>query len=103
MLAKTSTGIQQYATIANGALYLAQKAPTSGEDQTAIGDLRISWSLVPTGPVSLIAQQMGDAFSPYQTEAGNAVDMLVDGIVSKNVMIAQAKKSNVMLTRAIRV
>ncbi len=63
----------------------------------------MTWSLIPTGPVSLIAQQIGDTFSPYQTEAGNAIDMLVDGIMSKNVMIEQAKKSNVMLTRAIRV
>src|SRR5262249_48158340 len=44
-----------------------------GKDVTApdVGDLRISYRAVPAGPVSVVGQQAGADFAPYQTQAGD--------------------------------
>ena len=48
----------------------------------AVGDLRVSFSKVAPTDVSLIARQTGKTFGPYQTDAGNALEMLTEGTVA---------------------
>ncbi|MBP7885079.1 hypothetical protein KAZ93_02850 [Patescibacteria group bacterium] len=50
-----------------------------------------------------MAEQNNNTFVAFQTEAGDQIDTLVDGKVSKNAMIASAQESNKMLTRGIRI
>ncbi len=50
-----------------------------------------------------MAEQSNNTFVAFQTEAGDQIDTLVDGKVSKNAMIASAQESNKMLTRGIRI
>ncbi len=102
MLAKASSDLQYRGVVNDGTLYLG-RVDKASLDTPSIGDTRITRSLVPVGPVSLIAQQMGNSFAPYQTQAGNQIEMLVDGAVSKEAMITSAQESNKMLTRGIRI
>jgi len=76
-----------------------------GEDPAvpAVGDIRVSFSKVPPADVSVIAQQAGDRLGPFQTDAGDSLEMLSAGIVSPDLMFASAEKANTMLTWALRV
>ena len=102
MLAKASSDIQYRGVVNDGKLYMGRVEKASLDTPT-IGDTRITWSLVPVWPVSLMAEQNNNTFVAFQTEAGDQIDTLVDGKVSKNAMIASAQESNKMLTRGIRI
>ena len=67
-----------------------------------VGDLRIRFAYVPPGPVSLVAQQVGDSFSPYPTEAGGTIELVRSGVASAEAMFAAAERSNRMLTWLLR-
>jgi hypothetical protein len=69
----------------------------------AVGDLRVTFSKVPPTDVSVIARQSGKSFGPYQTEAGNALEMLTEGTVSAPAMFAEAERSNTTTTWLLRV
>lgn len=90
------------ASIHNDMLYIGNKDKVAVENP-AIGDYRISWSVVPVGTVSIIAQQSDKSFRPYQTKAGDSIDSLTNGNVSAEMMIADAQKSNQVLTWMIRI
>jgi hypothetical protein len=68
----------------------------------AVGDLRISYELVPLGDVSIIAQQAGDSFTPYQTQAGDQLQLVDDGVVSAPAMFKTAADENTIITWIIR-
>lgn len=76
-----------------------------GEDPAtpAVGDIRVSFSKVPPSDVSVIAQQSGDRLGPFQTLAGDSLEMLSAGIVSPDLMFASAEEANTMMTWALRV
>lgn len=67
-----------------------------------IGDMRIRFASVPVGPISVIARQAGDGFGPYQTQAGDRVQMVRDGIVPAAEMFQQAQDGNRMMTWILR-
>lgn len=69
----------------------------------AVGDLRISFTLVPTGPVSVVAQQSGSTFVRYQTQTGGTLDLLELGTVGAQDMFKKAQDRNKMLTWGIRI
>jgi hypothetical protein len=52
--------------------------------------------------VSVIAAQAGSGFSPFQTEAGDKLAMLRQGIMSAPQMFAAAEEENTILTWVIR-
>jgi hypothetical protein len=68
----------------------------------AIGDLKIAYELVPLHDVSIIAQQSGDSFSPYQTRAGDQLQLVDDGIVAAPAMFKAAADENNIITWIIR-
>lgn len=94
--------IKEKASIHNDMLYIGSKEKVTIEKPT-IGDYRISRSIVPVSTVSIIAQQSGKSFRPYQTQAGDSIDSLTDGNVSAEMMIADAQKSNQVMTWMIRI
>lgn len=68
-----------------------------------IGDYRMSWRVVPLGPVSVVGRQTGDGFAPYQTVAGNRLLMVDNGVVPAEEMFADAMTGNAILTWALRI
>ncbi len=69
----------------------------------AVGDVRVTFSKVPPADVSIVAQQSGNRLGPFQTRAGDPLEMLEAGIVSPDGMFASAEKANTMLTWFLRV
>jgi Na+-transporting methylmalonyl-CoA/oxaloacetate decarboxylase gamma subunit len=67
-----------------------------------VGDLRIRFAYVPPGPVSVVAQQVGDSFSPYATSAGGTIELVRSGVASAEAMFAAAQRSNRILTWLLR-
>lgn len=68
----------------------------------AVGDLRIHFTMTPPTEVSIVAQQLGTSFGPYQTEAGGKIELLKVGRLSKDAMYAAAQKEAKMLTWILR-
>jgi len=75
-----------------------------GQDPNApqIGDQRISYELVGLGPISVVAQQKGDGFTHYQTQAGDALFMVDRGNVPASQMFADAVSENTIITWILR-
>lgn len=67
-----------------------------------IGDCRINFVATLPAEVSVVAQQSGDSFQPYQTEAGDALNMLRMGKVSADQMFQLAQAENTQLTWILR-
>lgn len=75
-----------------------------GADPNAprIGDQRISYELVPLGPISVIAKQQGNGFAHYQTEAGDALFMVDRGTIAAKQMFDDAVAENTFVTWLLR-
>lgn len=97
-LDQASGEIRSAAKISEGLVYFGAD-PRS----PAVGDLRVRFSRVPTGPVSVIAQQSGATFVPYRTKTGGTVDLLELGTIGAQDMFKMAQDRNKMLTWAIRI
>jgi uncharacterized membrane protein len=67
-----------------------------------IGDLRISFAQVLPTEISLVAQQAGSSFIPYQAKAGGTILLLVTGLHGASEMFAEAERQNTMLTWILR-
>lgn len=70
--------------------------------QPEVGDLRIGWSVVKPQTVSIMAQQSGTTFSPFQTSAGGKVELLEYGTVSADEMVQREQSRNAALTWGLR-
>jgi hypothetical protein len=68
-----------------------------------IGDLQISFKIIKPANVSIVAQQLGDSFSAYQTKAGSDIDLLQMGLQDANTMFSAAQSENTVITWAIRI
>ncbi|MBP3558083.1 MAG: TMEM43 family protein, partial [Thermoguttaceae bacterium] len=67
-----------------------------GADPNApqIGDVRVTFEIVEAPrPASVVSQQNGDSFVPYQAKTG-AVELLSNKIDTAEAMFAQAKRGN---------
>ena len=64
----------------------------------AIGDLRVTFQMVPATVVSLISQQTGSTFQPWTTSRGGTVEELALGTKSMEQMFQAAHDANTMLT-----
>lgn len=69
-----------------------------------IGDVRITWNFVGAEkPVSIVAVQTGNTFSPYVAKSsGYKVDLLENGIKNKELMFQNAEDGNTMWTWILR-
>lgn len=68
-----------------------------------VGDLRIHFKVVKPQTVSLIAQQTGSTFQPYQTVAGGKLSILYAGTKTAAEMFAAEQSANVALTWMLRI
>jgi hypothetical protein len=70
--------------------------------QSQIGDVRVAFSVVPPGEVSLLAEQSGDSFQAYRTKAGGMIEMIKSGRHDAGAMFAAAHAENTLLTWILR-
>ena len=73
---------------------------TAGEPQ--IGDVRVWFTATPVTTVSLLSQQKGETFRPFETHYGTSINVLREGTYSAAEMIAQEEAANRMLTWVLR-
>ena len=59
-----------------------------------IGDLRITFEMVRSEPISVIAQQVNSHLVPYQTQTGGEIELFEYGMVSADKMFMNAKIAN---------
>jgi hypothetical protein len=81
----------------DGLLYLARD-PAS----PAVGDVRIAWSVVRPGPVSLVARQVQGTFEPYHAKAGDEILLVKEGTFSADSMFQAAQEANTVFTWVLR-
>lgn len=67
-----------------------------------IGDLRISFQIVPPTEVSVVSRQSGSSLEPYQSKAGGSIELLQTGTHTAAAMFASAQQSSRMLTWLLR-
>lgn len=67
-----------------------------------IGDVRISFEAVPTGPTSVIGQQVGETFAAYQTQAGDKLLLVRTEAMTAEAMFEAAQDANVVMTWVLR-
>lgn len=97
-LDKAASDVRASARLHEGGVYLG-----GNPGAPAVGDMRASFLSVPTGPVSVVAQQAGKSFVSFTAATGGALDLLENGIVSADEMFRMAHERNKFLTMAIRV
>lgn len=68
-----------------------------------VGDLRVTFSVVKPQKVSILSEQKGNSFVPFQPKsASHAVDMLNTGEKSAKQMLTEAEQQNTALTWILR-
>lgn len=97
--------VQQFVVKSGQAANFSDTAIFIGSDPGAprVGDMRVSFQIVPKQAVSIVAQQANNSFAPYQTKAGNQLMMLSTGTVAPNAMFKEAQDSNRTMTWLFRV
>lgn len=68
----------------------------------AVGDYRISYSLVPVQALSIIGRQSGHGIRPWQADSGSQVLMVQMGVVAAEQMFSQAHSGNSSMTWIFR-
>jgi hypothetical protein len=97
-LDKAAAYVRDSARLHEGGVYLG-----GNPGAPAVGDLRVSFLSVPTGPVSVVAQQAGKSFVSFTAATGGTLDLLENGIMTADEMFSMAHERNKFLTLAIRV
>jgi hypothetical protein len=97
-LDKATAEVKAAARLHEGGVYLG-----ANPNSPAVGDLRVSFLTVPTGPISVVARQAGKSFVSLRTATGGELNLLENGIVSAEDMFRLARERNKVLTWAIRV
>ncbi len=80
-----------------GGIYLG-----ANPEQPQVGDVRINFSVVEPGPVSIVAAQNGESFADYETKAGGTIAMIVSGNVPAQQMFEDAIAGNTLITWLVR-
>lgn len=83
-------------TVAEGRIYLGNSTAP------AVGDYRISYQIVPLGPISVVGRQAASGFDAYQTQAGDELLMVDVGTVPAEKMFTDAQAENVVITWVLR-
>ncbi len=86
------------AQLNQGGLYIGEN-PQSPQ----VGDMRITFRYVEPQVVSVVAQQTGNSFRPYETSNGRTISMLNTGSQTPEEMFEAAQASNTTLTWMLRV
>ncbi len=67
-----------------------------------VGDLRIRFDAVYPEPISIVAQQQGNSFTPFMTQVGDTIQLLEYGNRSADAMFKSAQEQNAFLTWILR-
>jgi len=86
------------ARTADGGYYFGEGSPSSPR----VGDVRVSFRTVQPTDVSIVSQQTGQSFRPFQAKAGGTIELLELGTVPAASMFAAAEHQNTMLTWGLR-
>ena len=70
--------------------------------QPAVGDVRITFSSVPEENVSVMAIIQGNTFTQFQHKNGYSMELIRDGVVSKDEMVQQEKAANKTMAWVLR-
>jgi Transmembrane protein 43 len=85
------------AKVIDGKIYIG-----ADPDKPQIGDFRISYLMVPVGPLSVMGQQAGSGFAQYQAKAGSRLLMAEAGTQSAAAMFKEAEDENRLITWLVR-
>ena len=77
------------------------RGANSGSPQ--VGDIRVSFSIVPEGTHSIIAEQSGSSLKPFTTRGGRELLLMRTGTVGADAMFEKAQADNTALTWMLRV
>jgi hypothetical protein len=94
--AAVGAGIRAH--MANNGIYLGRNP-----QQPELGDYRISYQFAPASEVSIVAQQAGIGFAPYQTQSGDSLLLTDAGKVEAAAMFKDAAEGNNTMTWIIRI
>mgnify|MGYP003663118733 CR=1 FL=1 len=81
-------------------LYYSQSGQSASDP--SIGDLKIRFSLVPNGPVSLMAGLSGNTFNAFHTSNGEPIERLYPGTLSAQQVIEKLKFENTLMAWGLR-
>lgn len=68
----------------------------------AVGDVRVSFSVVNPSQLSLVGVQTGETFAPFQAKAGDTVLLVEEGMLTAAQMFKAAQDRNAVLTWILR-
>ncbi|MCL2715902.1 MAG: TMEM43 family protein [Alphaproteobacteria bacterium] len=71
-------------------------------DQPTIGDVRISWQILPIAPMSVVGRQTQGSITPWLASNGSEVLLVESGIADADLMFKHGQDSNSILTWALR-
>lgn len=97
-LENANAEVKESGKASNGGIYFG-----ADPANPAVGDIRVNFSVVRPGPVSVVAQQQGKSFVAYKAKTGGEVDLLERGTVPAADMFQLAHDRNKMLTWGLRV
>lgn len=98
-LDKDSLKLPNGAKISGDTIYIGADA----ENNPAVGDLRITEKVVPTGPVSVVAGQgPQERLAPFATKAGETIGLIESGTKTAAQMFANAQAANRTFTWVAR-
>ncbi len=83
--------------ITGGQLYVG-----ADPDKPAIGDLRVTFKMAPSGPVSIIAKQIGNTFEEFTVANLGSIELLQTGTHSAEAMFKAEQEGNAILTWILR-
>ncbi len=88
------------AHVSNDTIYIGADA----ENNPAVGDLRITEKVVPTGPASVVAGQgPNERLAPFETKAGETIGLVEAGTKTAAEMFSNARAANRTFTWVARV
>ena len=85
------------ARISDGSIYVGDDAQNA-----QIGDLRITYMILPEGPVSIVGRQVGRGFGPYIAANERQVFLAETGIKTSQELFAHAQEANRIITWILR-
>jgi Transmembrane protein 43 len=97
-LDESSVKLPEGAKLSGDAIYVG-----ADPENPAVGDLRITETVVPTGTVSVVADQgPGGVLTPSETDAGETIALVESGSKSAKEMFATAQSANRTFTWVAR-
>lgn len=85
------------ARVSEGSVYVGDDAANP-----QIGDMRITYRILPEGPVSIVGRQVGRGFGPYIANNDRQVFLAETGIKTAQELYTHAHEANSMITWILR-